>query len=46
MHLQLKFQRITKPWHLRLGANAHSLVLVLEVKPIIDGKPKILYEGI
>jgi hypothetical protein len=30
----------------RLGANARSLVLVLEVEPIINGDPNILYEGI
>jgi hypothetical protein len=29
-----------------LDANARSLVLVLEVKLVIDGEPKILYEGI
>ncbi len=51
MHLQLKFERITKPWHQRLGANAPnlvltSLVLVLEVKLVIDGELEILYEGV
>jgi hypothetical protein len=46
MHPQLECECITKPWHQRLGANACSLVLVLVVKLVIDGKPKILYEGI
>jgi hypothetical protein len=46
MHLQLEFEHITRPWHWRLGANAHSLILVLKIKPTMDGKPEILYEGI
>jgi hypothetical protein len=46
MRLQLEFEHITKSWHWRLGANAHFLILVLKIKPIVDGKPKILYEGI
>jgi hypothetical protein len=28
------------------GANAHSLVLVLKVKLVVDGELKILYEGV
>jgi hypothetical protein len=46
MRLQLEFEHITRPWHWRLGANAHSLILVLKIKPNMDGKPKILYEAI
>jgi hypothetical protein len=46
MRLQLEFEHITKPWHWRLGANAHSLILVLKIRPNMDGKPKILYEAI
>jgi hypothetical protein len=45
-HLWLKFEHITKLWHRRLGANACSLVLVLEVELVIDGEPNILYEGV
>ncbi len=45
-HLQLKFEHITRLWHRRLSANARSLVLVLEVELVIDGEPKILYEGV
>jgi hypothetical protein len=39
MHLWLEFDRITKSWHHRLDANAHSLVLVLDAKPTIVGEP-------
>ncbi len=46
MHLQLKFECITKPWHQRLGANAPSLILILEVKLVVDGELEILYEGV
>jgi hypothetical protein len=46
MHFQLEFEHITKPWCWRLGANAHSFLLVLQIKPTVDGEPKILYESI
>ncbi len=36
---------IIKLWHQRLGGNPCSLVLVLEVEPIVDGNLEILYEG-
>jgi hypothetical protein len=39
MRLQLEIEHITRPWHWRLGANAYSLILVLEIKPTVDGKP-------
>jgi type II secretory pathway component PulJ len=45
MHLWLKFEHITRLWHQRLGVNACSLVLVLKVELVVDGEPKILYEG-
>jgi hypothetical protein len=41
IYLQLKFEHITKPWHLRLGANGRSVVLVPKVDLAIDGEPKI-----
>jgi hypothetical protein len=42
----LEFECITRSWHLRLGANARYLVLVLEVEPAINGELKIFYESI
>jgi hypothetical protein len=39
MHPWLEFDHITEPWHWRLGANAHSFVLVLEIKLVIVGEP-------
>jgi hypothetical protein len=41
----LEFECITKMWHRRLGANARSIMLVLEVKFAINDEPKILYES-
>jgi hypothetical protein len=29
-----------------MGANAHSLVLVLEIKLVVDGELEILYESV
>jgi hypothetical protein len=45
MHPQLKFECITRSWHRRLGANARSLVLVLEVEPAINGELKIFMKA-
>jgi hypothetical protein len=45
-HPRLEFECITISWHWKLGANARSFVLVLEVEHVVDGKPKILYEGV
>lgn len=46
MHPQLKFECITKPWHWRLGANAHSFVLVPKVEHVVNDKLEILYESV
>ncbi len=38
----------TRIWvhHQTMGANAHSLVLVLEIKLVVDGELEILYESV
>lgn len=46
VHPQVKFEHIIQPWHHWLGIDLHSLLLVLEVKPIVDDEPEITYESI
>ncbi len=46
IHLRIEFEHITRLWHWRLGVSTCSFVLVSEVEFVIDGEPKILYEGV
>ncbi len=42
----LKFEQITKPWNHMFDSNTCSFMLMLEVKPIVDGELEILYKRI
>ncbi len=44
--LQVKFERITRPWHCQLGVDVRSLVLVLEVKLVATNELKIMCDNI
>jgi len=46
VHPPIKFERITRHWHQRLGIDSCSLVLVLKVKSTTTDEPKITYEGV